>query len=115
MKRDFNTIVRDLDGEAFKDEKQAELTMRRVALDSLGGTLPDDDKKTGEEKYKIYQLADRIAKSTKEKVMCEITAEEVTLLKERISKSWATFVMGAVFAFLEADPEATTTTESPAA
>lgn len=101
MKLNFNVQLLDLEGETFNDDKKQPLTLRRVCVDALGNALPGDENLNGETKYKLYALADRIVRSVKANKECEISAEEISTLKERIAKSWTTLVMGPAFDLLE--------------
>lgn len=109
MKRDFNQVLIDLEGKPFKDEKKVDLTLRRVVTDALGSTLPGDDSKTGDEKFKLFKLIVKVNDACTKGALADIEAEELTIIKERVGRSWNTLVMGPAYILLEKDP--TTTAE----
>lgn len=104
MKRDFNAQIIGLDGEVFKDEKKQPLTLRRVVTDALGGQLPGDDAKTGDEKFQLFKLLVRINDGSKNGGVVEIDANELATIKERVGRSWNTLVLGPSYILLETDP-----------
>lgn len=62
--------------------------------------LEGDNTMTGEKKYALYKLADRISKGG----AVEVTSEEIATLKERIAKTYGNIiVIGAAFDALETD------------
>lgn len=103
MKRNFNSVLNNLDGEPFKDEKGAELTLRRVSLDALGATMEGDQHLSGEDKVKLYHLGTRIAEGFKKNEPVELDDKDITTLKTRIGKAWGVFVVGPAFDILNAD------------
>lgn len=125
MKRNFSAILKQLDGTPIKDgadklkrdaegrpvwdtttsepivlEPAKDCTLKSICLGAIGGAIDGDNVMTGEKKYALYKLADRISKGG----AVEVTTEEVATLKERIAKTYANFiVIGAAFDALEAD------------
>jgi hypothetical protein len=126
MKRDFTAVLTNLEGEPFKDgqpkykvddagklvfansepivlEPAKDLTLRAVCVGAIGTTQEGDDKMSGEDKVKLYQLADRIVKACKAGEPAEVSPEEITKLKARIARQYTVFAVGAAFALLDAD------------
>lgn len=102
MKRNFDAILKTLDGEDFKVENGAPLTLKKVCIGALGGALPGDDQMDGERKFGLYKLADRINKGG----LVDVTAEEIAALKARIARSYTVFAIGAAYTLLETEPAA---------
>lgn len=103
MKRDFNAILNTIDGEPFKDDKGDELTLKRVSLDALGAPLEGDDKMSGDDKFKLYELANRIAVGFRVRQPVEVDEKDIATLKARIAKVWGVFVLGPAYEILGRD------------
>lgn len=84
----FGATLQDADGEPIK-EGEKPLTLGRAALMALTITLPDDANMTGEEKFKLGQLANRVY--TDKPV--DLSAEEIATLKKRIGKAFNSLVV----------------------
>lgn len=102
MKRNFDAILKTLDGEDFKADGAAPLTLKKVCIGAIGAALPGDEQMDGERKFGLYKLADRINKGG----LVDVTAEEIATLKARIAKSYTVFAIGAAYTLLEAEPVA---------
>ena len=89
-----------------KDEKKTikapPLNLGDVCCNSLLGSFKDEGGKEiiieGKEKLTRYRLADRIY-GTKEKISLE--SEEITLIKDLVSKSYSVLVSGQAWEMLE--------------
>lgn len=103
MKRNFNAIITNLDGEPLKDSNDADLTLKRVCMDAIGAHMDGDAQMSGDDKFKLYELASRIAKGFKAGEPVEISDTEMTTIKNRVAKVWGVFVVGPVFSLLAAD------------
>ncbi len=97
MKLDLNQEFKALNGEVIKSES-GNLTLKSICSEALLNTSPED-KLSGEEKAKRYQLAHNIFTSEAENF--EITVEEVALLKNLIGNLFTPLVVGQAFKFLE--------------
>jgi hypothetical protein len=94
---DFNQkVINILTGKVFINEDKTEITLKNVACVALFSNLQDEII-DGEEKLKRYDLGTRIIKNPK----IELTAEEVVKIKELISKTYTTIIVGKVFEMIE--------------
>ncbi len=97
MKRDFQQPIVNLEGKPLKDEDGKPVTLCSVALNALLASIPNDIV-TGEAKAKRYALALKINDHPGD---VNVTAEELTLLKEQIGKIYAPLVVGRAYDLLE--------------
>jgi hypothetical protein len=126
MKRDFNAVIYTLEGKPFESEAAVykrdktgkvieeggqpaiekpavPLTLRRVALDALGSTFESDRGMGGEEKFKLYALAQRIVVASDKKEPVELNEQEIGTLKKRIGEGWGVFIAGPAYEILNTD------------
>jgi hypothetical protein len=97
MKLNLNQEFKALNGEVIKSES-GNLTLKSICSEALLNTSPED-KLSGEDKAKRYQLAHNIFNS--KAANFEITVEEVALLKNLIGNLFTPLVVGQAFKFLE--------------
>lgn len=110
MKFNLNVVLKNLDGspvtEAVVDRmeegkqvvrKVVEVTMAGIATNALLSVPQEQDMPT-QVKYNRYKLAQRIAGAEGE---VELSAEEVSMLKDLIGKAYAPLVVGQAFDLLE--------------
>lgn len=125
MKRDFDAVLKMLDGISMKagpDEFQrdesgaikvdpktnqpivskqgADATLKTLAIQAFSANLAGDDKLTGLEKYEMYKLASQINKGG----VIELSLEDLTKIKTRIGQCFGILVIGAAYELLEQDP-----------
>ena len=94
---DFNRTVKNFDGTDIEDkESKKKLDFKTVCVNSLLAAHPNESP-DGTEKLRRYDLAMQIYKDEKE----DLSAEEIVLLKELISKVFTTLVVGQVFKALD--------------
>ena len=72
-------------------------TLKNVIGQSLLSTFQGDEKLEGQKKYQLYQLGLKLEKESS----VELTAEEIALIKDRISKGFTVLVMGQAWDMLE--------------
>ena len=101
MKRDFSTALVGLGDAKLVDGEGVALTLASVAVSALMGTYQDEQGITGEEKFKRYQIAQRLSSAGTQ----EVTAEEVALIKRLIGKAYTPMVVGPAYIALERDPD----------
>jgi hypothetical protein len=100
MKRDFNQTFTTLEGQPIKDGDK-ELTLREAALASLQAVFQEDRSLSGTEKIRRYTLALRIHAGDP----VELTAEDVTLIKDLINRAYGhPAVVAQAWQMLDADP-----------
>ncbi len=81
-------------------KRKTPVSIRKCCVDSLLATTDKDGNLNGEEKIKRFRLAERI----QENDSVELNAEEITLLKQRISTIYGIVVVGKAYELL--DPKA---------
>ena len=99
MKLNITIPITNLDGTTLLDpESKQAITLKTVLINSLLGTYPDETELTGVDKLTRYELSKTIyeANST-----CDITTDNIVLIKKLIGKAYATLVVGQVFNILE--------------
>jgi hypothetical protein len=99
---DFSAAITDLDGKSVPnpDPKgwKPYLTLSDVTATALEANLDEDKSETtGVPKYERDNLTRKIYKQTK----VVLTAEQITLIKERIGKAWGSLVVGAAWRLLD--------------
>lgn len=108
MKINFNTPLKDLEGEVLKRETtegnkiiktKNDFRLRDVCVNALLANIDNEseNKIDGTEKMKRYLLATKIQKANK----LDLKAEEITKLKELIGKVYGTLIVGEAFTLLE--------------
>lgn len=96
MKRNLDLPITQLDGTEFKEK----LTLQKICFSSIISVLPSDESLDITTKLKFYQLAKKISEPSP----VELSAEDLTLLKERIGKVCAhVVVIGKAFELLDTD------------
>lgn len=95
MKRDFSQTLAAL-GEPLPENVG---TLRAVCVGALLGVYADEQSLGGEEKFRRYQLAERVNAGGVQ----EVSAEEVALLKKLVGKNWPPAVLGPAYEALERD------------
>jgi hypothetical protein len=100
MRIDFSTRLKDPNApdQFAKDQAGAEITLGIVARTALNVDL-QDERRSGEDKYRAYKLADEIRCSTSP---LELKTEQIALIKERIGKAYAAPIMGQCWDLIEA-------------
>lgn len=99
MKRDFSTILIGIGGQKILDGDQQPLTLGVAAVTALVASYPDEPNLTGEGKFKRWLLAERLANGG----VIEVSAEEVTLIKQLIGRGYPPLVVGPAYLALEKD------------
>lgn len=94
MKVDFAVVLNGLDGKPLLNGDQP-LTLRHVATGALLATY-QDEAQDGEEKFKRYQLAVRIAADD----VVDMTPEQSAKLKALIGKGFGPVVVGPAYTHL---------------
>ena len=101
MKIDLNEVLIGYDGKEIinSQEDKTPTTVRKVLEVALLSASPETYK-TGEDKYKVYKILKRIGGETEE---ADLSAADVTLLKDVVAAVYGPAVVGTVFDLL--DPE----------
>lgn len=100
---DFTQPIRSLDGTAISapntdaKAKPEALTLGDVAVNVLEQMAADDQRLTGEEKFKMDILARKIYRQK----AAALTSEEIALIKSRIGKFYGPSVIGSAWHLLD--------------
>lgn len=101
MLKNFNTNLLDYENNAISEAGKP-VTMRSIIVNTIN-LASDNAQIDGEEKYKRYALAQRIANTTEEDAEINVSVEEVVLIKKCFNNTHLSpLVIGRVFDFLEA-------------
>jgi len=92
----LNKVLKNFSGDALKDAKERDLTIVEACKNAL---LVADEKSTGQDKYTAYKIATKL--DTAKNHTVELTAEEITKIKEAIGKYMFPMVVGLVWDALE--------------
>lgn len=82
MKRNFNIAIKNINNEDMPDQTGKFVTMCEVCLTALLVPQEGDDRLDGKKKYELVELAFKINQGDE----ADLTAEEIVMLKQRISK-----------------------------
>ena len=101
---DFRKPIKDLaeqpitETEAGPDGKPkiVNLTLSRVAVNAVLGSLPEDREISGEQKLKRFLLAQKILNAE-----VELELEDVKLIKDRVGKVFGPLIVGRAFLLLD--------------
>jgi hypothetical protein len=97
MKIKIDEAIKTLEGKPIKEGKEA-ITVKDILLQACTAHLQEDAQMQGTEKFKLYNLAQKINGQKKD---IELTVEEVSLLKDRVGKAFNVLVVGQVWTALE--------------
>lgn len=94
----FGKVLMDEQDKEIKGADNKPFTLKAACFQSLGATFPDEQNLSGEDKFKRFELYQKI-KSTPDPV--DLTAEEVALLKKLVGKGYGSIIMGQCWMALE--------------
>lgn len=100
MKIDMSQQLRGLDGKpvSIKDGgENVPMKLSNVCVNALLTPLEEDKKQSGEDKFKNYQLSQKIY----EKGEVELEAQDIAKVKERVGKCFGPLVSGQAWDMLE--------------
>lgn len=115
MKIDWTQELHDIEGEAIRDTKiegnrvvvrldeeglDVALTLGRACINALLTELQNENQ-TGAQKFDRFKLAMQIANEPKK----DVTAEDISLIKERVGKNYVAYVVGIVWTMLEGNDD----------
>src|SRR5271163_139064 len=86
-KVDFSQVLIGADGKALPNGEK-KLTLGDVSGGALMALLDEDKNATGQDKYKLFVLAQKVMSNK------DMTVEDITLIKTRIGKAYAPGVVG---------------------
>ena len=92
-----NVPLKTMDGQVMKDNVDGQAVDATVKLVIVNAVLAPVQKESGIEKVKKYELAKKIYTSDE----VELTAEEISLIKETVGENFAPVIVGQVWNLLE--------------
>ena len=95
MTRDLDQPILRLNGEPFPDD----LKLGTAIFLAVTAPLSGDEQTDGTAKMRLYSIASKVHAGGK----VDLTAEEVSLAKDRIGHMFTVEVVGCAYALLEAD------------
>jgi hypothetical protein len=102
MRRDFTQPILNLDGTPGKVGDEP-ITLQTLAMSALNTITEEDRTLTGSERAKRFDIMQRIYARPRE---VDLTAEQITLLKNLIGKMFAPLAVGRAYELLEQEPKA---------
>ena len=97
MKRNLETVMTDIHGKPYDDVT----TLGKICLLAFQTPARSDEALTGPEKLAQYVLATKLVKGG----TVDLSAEDITLIKDRLAKTIQALAYGRACELLEADPE----------
>jgi hypothetical protein len=95
MKVNFSAPLVGLDGKALQEGNAPPLTLGKACEMALVAATPQSQSETGEEKYKAWKLAQRVASGEH-----DISPEDASYLKLKIGHFFTTAVVGPAYDLL---------------
>lgn len=115
MKINFSTVLKNLKGVSIKtkdeDGKEIDMDLSFVSSNALLAEFPQQQNQPQED-GRSKQLRANLARKIFNGGVVEVTAEEITKIKERIAKAYGALIVGEAYDILEA-AEAPEEEESP--
>jgi hypothetical protein len=96
MKINWSASFNDLEGKEVKEGERV-LTLAKVAINALCNVVEGDQQLTGEKKFKLGELANKINKEPE----AEFEVEEIATIKERIGKLYTPLMVFQSFNLLK--------------
>lgn len=81
--------------------KEEQLILKKAICDALLASFRDEERVSGAEKAKRFELAKRVNKCDGE---FEFSGDEIDLIKSMVAKMYATLISGAIWSMLEEAP-----------
>jgi len=101
MKVDVNVVLKTLDGKGLKDndgnDNVVDATLKMAIVNALLSPVQNE---SGIEKVKKYELAKRAYNTTNDELV-ELSAEDITLIKNRIGEVYPPLIVGQAYDLLE--------------
>lgn len=103
MKVNVDKVLLDLEGKEILRSDNSPMKIKELVIQSLTILNKDDEKMTGDERYKLFDIAQRI---TKDASSVDLKSEEIALIKQRIGVMFQPLVVGRVYDVLEGKEDA---------
>lgn len=96
MKINLDQVIVDLKNQPIKDEKEEPVSLKLICYNALVAHYPKEDI-DGAEKFKRYKLASKIERGGER----DLKAEEITKIKDLLSKLYPPVIYGCAVLMLE--------------
>lgn len=107
MKKNFDFILKELNGKPATDAADKPIPASKVLTDALL-TLGEKDRDLGgAEKVKRFQLAEKVMGGG----LLDYSIDELTMIKDLVGRNFPPLAVGQIWAYLEKEPVAETPTE----
>jgi len=93
-----DTPLKNMDGQVMKDMVDGEAVDATLRMAMVNAVLSPVERESGMDKVKKYELAKRIHYATDD---VELSAEDITLIKERVGEVFPVLIVGQMFNILE--------------
>lgn len=94
----FQTVLRDADGQPLKDDTGKETTLGRVAMISLGARYQEDAAAPMDEIYKRGALGIKVYEA---KTPVDLNSEDIAMIKKYVAKLQSPLIVAKAFPLLE--------------
>lgn len=96
MKVDFSTVLAGLHGRPLSDNNGPVLTLALAAEMALVALTPQSQRESGDDKYRVWKLAQRVGSGGVQ----DLAPEEAALIKTKIGEFFGAEVVGPSFDLL---------------
>ncbi len=99
MKLNVNAVLMDLDDKPILSPKTKEpLELGEVILTALLSPLDGDPKEPNVTAVlDLYSLAARVRQHQRDQVQCEVSFDELKIIRDRVGRGWMTLIVGRSF------------------
>ena len=101
MKIDFSTMLKGFDGEPIRDGHGNTITLGSAVVVALTAPRSENSRTSGEEKFKLGELARVVWQSEKNNQPADISVEDVAVIKAAVGNSWSTLAVWSAFQIIE--------------
>jgi len=89
-------VIKDMEEQPLKGADGKVMMLKDVCINALLTPLEEDKTMSGQKKADLFMLAMSIKKDE-----CELTVDDVSLIKTRVGKMYSQLVVGRVFSIIE--------------
>jgi hypothetical protein len=101
MKINFNQEIKTIEGETIPKQGSEKEFLKLIDV-AINALLTFDEKSTGEEKFKRYNIAKEIHSNLNE---IDLRLEDIAMIKSLIGKIYSPLVVGQTWKMLEGEKE----------
>jgi hypothetical protein len=97
MKIDLDALILDLHGKPLPNGGDASMTLGETIATAMIAIAPDDQSLSGDEKMRMFRLAQLAVKGGAQ----DIKTEDLAMLKTRVGKMYGPLIVGRVYDLIE--------------